>query len=271
MSKSLFKSKVNTLKTRIQSAEDETFNLTHLTPMKEWARNRSIHRDMNAHCLRWQYAAMVLFKMRNRSNCSVLDIGCSPDWPLLITFHSNASVPGYFLGIDARDCSKGMPVIKHVNARFEQCDVSKGLPKSASSFGENSPEVWNMITCFEVIEHMPKDEGIYLLDNIKNVMSDETMLLFSTPCYDEKVGQADNHIYEYAYDELKEELEKRFTIEDCFGTFISQADYVPSLSPDELKMFHRLKQYYNSAWISNIFAVLFPEKSRNCLWVLKRK
>ena len=37
------------------------------------------------------------------------------------------------------------------------------------------------------------------------------------------------------------------------------------------KMFDALKEYYDSNLIANIMAPMFPDASRNTLWVLKRK
>ena len=263
-SKSLFKSIQNREGTRIESSEEDVFNLTHLSPMKEWARNRCLHRDMNSHNLRWQYVSNYVFKNFKRDTCTILDVGCAPDWNLLVTIHSNGAHPGYYMGIDARDCSRTIPKVSFPTV-FEQVNIVDRLPMGPEN------DCWNLITFLEVLEHMPKDCGIKVLNNLFNIMDQNSTLIMSTPCYDEKAGMAESHIREWTYSELKEELEVRFTIEDHFGTFISQSSYVSTMSEEELKMFHRLKQYFNSAWISNFYAPLYPDKSRNCLWVLKKK
>lgn len=241
----------------------ETYNLTHLSPFKEFARGRLIHRDFNAHVFRWSHAAMMLFKFPNREQAAVLDIACGPDWPLLTTLHSNGSAPAVFVGCDARDCSPTKPQLTKTDVQFEQHDITKTLPTRASG--------WDMIVCFEVLEHMPKESGLKLLDNIQQIMGPNTLMLFSTPVFDEKVGMADNHIYEWGYQELKDELEKRFTLENHYGTFASLRDYTPLMTPEELKLLARLKEYYNSAMVACLMAPLYPQKARNVLWQLKRK
>ena len=100
--------------------------------------------------------------------------------------------------------------------------------------------------------------------------------LISTPCYDEKVGAADNHTYdgaiqEYTFVEAKELFEKHFDIMDVFGTFASQTDYKKEMNEWQQKMFEHLTKYYDSNLVSNIMAPFFPEYSRNCLWKLKLK
>ncbi len=258
----------------------ETYNLTHLSPFKEFARGRLIHRDFNAHVFRWSHAAMMLFKFPNREQAAVLDIACGPDWPLLTTLHSNGSAPAYFMGVDARDCSGTAPKLTKTEVEFEQHDITKTLPNPPGAVlpvnaETNAEKVtknqWDMIVCFEVLEHMPKESGLLLLDNIQRIMGPNTLMLFSTPVFDEKVGMADNHIYEWGYQELKDELEKRFTLENHYGTFASLRDYTPLMTPEELKLLAKLKEYYNSAMVACMMAPLYPHKARNVLWQLKRK
>lgn len=266
----------------------ETYNLTHLSPFKEFSRGRLVHRDFNAHVFRWCHAAMILHKFPNREYSAVLDVGCGPDWSLLTTLHSNGAAPGYFVGVDGRDCSSTRPELKNTRVEFQQHDVTKTLPgppeqpiqfdlnlgkdkEGNDQYKRITFNGWDMIVCFEVLEHMPKGSGLLLLDQLAKVMSQNTLLLFSTPVFDPKVGMADNHIYEWGYDELKGELESRFTLENHYGTFASMRDYTPLMNEAELKLMNKLKEYYNSALVANFMAPLYPHKSRNVLWHLRKK
>lgn len=264
--------------------ESETYNLTHLSPLKEFARGRLIHRDFNAHVFRWLYSAKEIFKNSKRDECAVLDIACGPDWPQLTVMHSNGCMPGYYKGIDLRDCSTTMPSSKSAVIEFEQVDITKQLPAPPAwnkqigpTNADGTAELkrlgghWDMIVCFEVLEHMPKASGLKLLDGITAAMSDKTQLVFSTPVFDPHVGMAENHLYEWGYEELKGELESRFTLENHYGTFASLKDYTPLMSAEELKLLAKLKEYYNSAMVASIMAPLYPQASRNVLWSLKKK
>jgi len=264
MSKSLFKSIKNPDEVRIETANEgeNTFNLTHLSPLKELARGRQCHRDFLSHWFRWGFIASKVFRDYKADTCSILDVGCAPDWNQLIVLHSNGCHPGYYMGIDARDCSNTIPKVSFPVA-FEQVNIVDSLPMGPEN------DCWDLLTFLEVIEHMPKDCGIKVLDNLLGVMDENSTLIMSTPCYNGTMS--DNHVYEWQFTELKEELEKRFTIEDCFGTFISLKDYTPDMTPEELKVLNRLREYYNSAMVSCIMAPLYPDKARNCLWVLKKK
>jgi len=141
---------------------------------------------------------------------------------------------------------------------------------------------WDIITSFETIEHIGKTNADKFLKNIATVMNHKTTFLLSTPCYDEKVGAADNHTYdcgdgngvipqEHTYQGLKEILEKYFVIEAHYGTFASIKDYKELLTGWQLEMFNKLKEYYDTNLLSVLMAPFFPAQARNVLWKLKLK
>ena len=134
---------------------------------------------------------------------------------------------------------------------------------------------FDIISSFEVIEHVNKKNVDAYFQNMKLFCHKETICLISTPIYDERVGHAKNHeingiIQEFKYDELKEIIKRNgFEIHDTFGTFASQRDYKPIMNEWQKEMFKELSKYYDSNLISNIMAPFFPKQSRNCLWILK--
>jgi cyclopropane fatty-acyl-phospholipid synthase-like methyltransferase len=154
-------------------------------------------------------------------------------------------------------------------AFFDSQDIVENIVAPAPD-----KERWDYITCFEVFEHISKSNGPSLLKNICGCMHPETVLLVSTPCYDPEVGAAQNHIIdgevgEYTYGEFRQLLETRLKVVDHFGTFCSKKDIKPFI-PTELRPFYdRLNMYYDSNLMSNIFAPLFPEHSRNVIWECK--
>ena len=112
---------------------------------------------------------------------------------------------------------------------------------------------------------------------MKEVSNDDATFFFSTPCYNGSA--AGNHIAEtgyLAFGALLEDL--GYQIVDHFGTFASQREYRHLLKSFTYNgaetnlepMFERLREYYDSNVISNIFAPLFPANSRNVLWVLNK-
>jgi len=127
-----------------------------------------------------------------------------------------------------------------------------------------------------------KQNGDIFLKNIAKHCNENTIVLISTPNYDPQMGAAGNHTYdsgdgrgeapqEFTHDELKELIERYFTIENKWGTFASIRDYKDSMNEWQEKMFTELKDYFDVNILSNLMAPFFPEKSRNILWKLKLK
>jgi hypothetical protein len=121
---------------------------------------------------------------------------------------------------------------------------------------------------FEALEHMEPDMGRRVLEHIQKFMEEDTTFFLSTPCYN-GVNKADNHVYEWAYHELREQLETlNYNIVNVWGTFASIKDYKPLLTNGALQMFEQLREYYDSNVLSIIFAPMFPANSRNAIWQL---
>jgi len=234
-----------------------TINKTQLDIEKAEERG-IVHRDYIAHCLRWTH--ILKYAKIGQSWC---DIGCG-NFMLAKVLYSNKYKPFIYVGIDVRESLQNVIPktnfdIKFIPGNFVEMDLS--ILKNYN---------FDNIVAFEILEHNTKENGIKLLENIKKISSTNTNIFLSTPNYNKK-DKARNHIYEWEFNELKEELLKHFTIISVYGTFASQADIYPVLSPSEKELFTSLKKYYDSNLLSIIFAPNYPEHSRNCLWYLKIK
>jgi len=244
------------------------YNKTQLNPEQVFKRH-VFHRDQFAHYLRWTH---VLKRAKIGQN--VLDFGCGTG-NLAEVFYRNRYKLNSYIGLDIKGSS-----IDSAQEKFSKVDWIKffqhDLVKSKFDYGKK----WNIITSFEVIEHVGKNNAKKYLENIIKHCNKDTEILLSTPNYDEKVGAALNHTYdsgngvevqEFKHETLEKILKEYFVIKEKYGTFASQKDYKPLLSTWQEKMFKELKKYYDSNLISNIMAPMFPKESRNCLWVLKMK
>jgi 2-polyprenyl-3-methyl-5-hydroxy-6-metoxy-1,4-benzoquinol methylase len=243
------------------------YNKTQLNPDIAFEKH-VFHRDMFAHYIRWSF---VLNKAALGMN--ILDYGCGSANLVEVLYRNKFKCLEY-LGIDIRKLTINNNKEKFKNVswmNFNTFDLVNYTEKITSKNGEN----WDYICCFEVLEHIGKNNQIKFLQNIKNNMSNNTILLISTPCYDLHIGAANNHIIngevsELTYKEMEDLLiSQGFIIEDNFGTFASQKDYKPYMNEHEQYMFNKLSKYYDSNLISIIFAPLFPEHSRNCIWICK--
>lgn len=239
------------------------YNKTQLDPASNFERH-VYHRDQFAHYLRWTHVLKEI-----APNATILDIGCGTANLLQVLYH-NRHVPKFYLGVDVRTKTITNNVAEYSHlpwAHFRNLDFCQANVPTLGSF--------EYVVCFEVLEHLGKENGAQFIANIYKQLNKSTTLFISTPCYN-GVDVADNHIIngqvgEYTYDEMQELLSEFFKIEAVWGTFASQKDYYDKLTLVEQKLFNTLCEYYDSNLVSVLFAPLVPKYSRNCLWVCKLK
>lgn len=224
-----------------------------------------IHRDYIAHCLRWSHVVKYLQQKSRYKTASILDIGCGKEIPLLKLLYSSKMLPATYVGVDY-----GPTIILDSLKKY---DGDKIWLFPNTNFLDINPEdhlAYSIITMFEALEHMEKEMGINVLQHIKSFMNEKTVFFMSTPCYD-GANKAGNHVYEWGYQELYDQLiGLGYIVDNVWGTFASMKDYKHILEPDELRIFNRLSEYYDVNLVSCIFAPLFPKQSRNCLWQLSK-
>lgn len=235
------------------------YNTTQLYPEQTFERH-VFHRDQFAHYLRWTH---VLYSAKIGQR--ILDWGCG-NGNLAEVLYRNKYKASEYLGLEYKKT-----MVDACKKRFEGIDWIKFEQQDLVNMSKNFGKDWDIIACFEVTEHVGKANVPAFLDNIAHHCGDKTLVLLSTPVFDEKTGAANNHIVdgvvgEFTYNELQDLLVERFDIESTFGTFASQKDYKQLMNDWQKKMFEGLSRYYDSNLVSNFMAPFFPEQSRNCLW-----
>ena len=242
----------------------EIYNKTQLTPQKEFSRH-VYHRDQFAHYLRWTHVLKIA-----KIGQSILDFGCGSG-EMFELFYRNKFRPSHYVGLDIRQSAIRENVSKFIineNADFMVQDLCK-------EFDLN--EKFDIVTSFEVIEHIGHENIDTFLQNIVRHCRKDTTILISTPNYDPSVGAAGNHILgnneigEWKHEELQTKLEEYFVIERKYGTFASIKDYKHLMNDWQKKMYDTLSEYYDVNIMSVLMAPMFPEQSRNTLWKLRIK
>ena len=248
----------------------KNYNTTQLHP-ELCLEKHVFHRDQFAHVFRWSHVLK-----RAKIGMNILDFGCGSG-NLAELLYRNKFKANCYLGLDIRrqtvkanrDKFKDVPWV-YFN-EVDLCLQDFKLPMT----GLNGTKVasWDLICCFEVAEHITKKNVPQFLKNIAKLCSHDTIVLISTPCFDEQTGAANNHIIngeicEMTYQEFKLLLEVEFDIINHYGTFASQKDYKDKLDiyPGLRNIFDRLHEYYDSNILACLMAPLFPAQSRNVLW-----
>lgn len=247
-----------------------SYNTTQLTPRIAFERH-VYHRDMFCHYLRWSHILKVL--RANKQKATVLDFGCGSG-ELCEAAYRNRIYPKSYLGLDIRQRT-----IDENNEKFKMCDWANFKAVDLCQAELDLGQTFDIITCFEVMEHIGHANADVFLDNIAYHCHKNTLVYLSTPNYDPKVGAANNHLLgpnkevgEWDHFELQKKLEEFFVIEKKYGTFASIKDYKNDLTDWKQKMFDALREYYDSEILSVMMAPIIPaEHARNCLWVLRVK
>lgn len=235
------------------------YNKTHL-PIDTAEERMIVHRDYIAHCLRWSHVMK-----HAKIGQTILDLGAA-DFPLAMAFYTNKYRPARFVGVEIREAMLAKAKERLAKAPFPIDFVQADLCRDF----DRIPRLdYDIITSFEFVEHIPGEQVEPFLLNVKRYMGIETVFFLSTPAYDGK-NMAENHIKEWYYQELRDLLSKHFLIERVFGTFINQSA-VKAVAPEAVvHVFEQLREYYDSNYLSTIFAPLYPEHARNCIWRLRR-
>jgi 2-polyprenyl-3-methyl-5-hydroxy-6-metoxy-1,4-benzoquinol methylase len=221
-----------------------------------------IHRDYIAHAFRWGFCKENFIE---HEKTRVLDVGCGPTKPLMLVLFGGIgnTLAKSYTGVDLN----AVKPTRH--ARSKIYERTNFLEEWETILEERGP--FDLITNFEVIEHMRKQDGLRLLQTFKKVLAPNGTILLSTPVYDGK-ARAKNHIHEYTIDELAKHIAVAgLRVVKRYGTFMNHHEVRKVASAAELEVYHDLRQYFSQEVMANFLAPLYPDNSRNNLWVLQAK
>ncbi|MCP5016175.1 MAG: class I SAM-dependent methyltransferase [Ketobacter sp.] len=166
-----------------------------------------------------------------------------------------------------------------VDALQEILGAEEGIDKEKAVLAPN------LIICNEVAEHMPYEEWLKVLERIKEHADEDTTIMVSTPNFS---GQAaKNHVNEYTFDAFGAILEDNgfgFPLRadppkdpiypeqtaTIYGTFGQQRKIFPVLKKylgdEAAEKLLLIKDYFDTSFVSILFAPLFARDSSNTLW-----
>lgn len=165
-----------------------------------------------------EHAARYLFALRHVTDRTVLDIACGTGYGIALLSHKARFVAGVDIDLAAArealgECGRNSAVMLADGLR---------LPFDDGGF--------EAATSFETLEHLASRAEF--LAELRRVLSPDGILLLSTPnaLYTRPVdGKPSNpfHVHEYRPDELRDELERSFIVEELLGQRLSSAFGIP--------------------------------------------
>jgi 2-polyprenyl-3-methyl-5-hydroxy-6-metoxy-1,4-benzoquinol methylase len=220
-----------------------------------------VHRDYLAHCLRWSWSARFI-----KPGQRVLDVGCGQDAPLAKVLAGQSSTfyrdkASEYVGVDMN---------KNVKcARPRWCTIHEEFDFT-SRYGELG--LFDVITNFEVIEHMGVEDGARLLRAMRDCLKPDGRVILSTPVLDPVVGQAANHIHEFLIPELQSLVEScGLEVVKRYGTFASYNPLKKALAPEHLAVYEALREFHGDGVMACFLSPLYPDAARNNVWLLRRR
>lgn len=226
------------------------------TSLHAHVQGYQVHRDYAAHFFRWGWVSRRWITPATR----VLDIGCGPDAALVrvLSYKANG-IPKSYLGVDLNRLPEGsMPGFRWCQF-IGEFNFSKDWKKLAR-------DSFDIITCFEVVEHMHAPAMRQLLRGALNLLAPSGRMILSTPVFNGKMAK--NHLNEMTVAGLQKELEKAgWAIVKRYGTFMSDGDRKRVATPEQNALVEQLKEYYSTDVLACFLAPLYPDSSRNNLWV----
>lgn len=249
---------------------DARYDTSQLT---EANRGEVVHRDYLAHCLRWGWARRFV-EAAGRGTARVLDVGCGRDCPLarVLNFPPGAR-PAYYLGVDyqAVDRAPGDRWVETLGG-FDFVERWREVRDAALDEGG----LFDLVVCFEVIEHMKKEDGLRLLDGLAGCVAPAGAdrlagkVLLSTPAFNGKAAAA--HLHEWRVDELREAfVGAGLDVVGRYGTFASYPDIKRAADPADLALLETCRQFYSDDVAACFLAPKYPDASRNVAWVLRAR
>lgn len=232
--------------------EARRFDQTHLNSSKYAER---VHRDYAAHFFKWGFATRHIGPTDR-----VLEVGCGSELQLVNVLRMGGRYnPGSYVGVDLNTVNAYRPAWATVHDRFNFVD---DYPVLATHDG------YTVGVCIEVIEHMGVKDGRQLLANFRALLAGDGKLILSTPVFNGRAAK--NHIHEYTIPELQGYIEDAgFEVVERYGTFASYRDIVKAAKPEHLEVLNGLRMLYSEEVTACFLAPLYPDHSRNNVWVLK--
>ena len=133
------------------------------------------------------------------------------------------------------------------------------------------PGFLDFVSCFEMIEHLTKEDGIKALIDTRNILKPEGIFVLSTP--NRQKERQGIHLREWTFKEILNELEEKFEVLYTYGNRIDLGKLyseVGVFSSNDYNTINNLIGIVPDAILANIFSISYPANSYIGVYVCKK-
>lgn len=166
------------------------------------------------------HLARYKFVMRQlKPSETILEVGCG-------TGYGSFFLSNYVKKVNAIDIEDDL--IDYANKIYQKENIQyqKINLLEDKEFITQNKNKYDTIICFEVIEHLPREQGLQLMKTINSLKKTNGLAYISTPKYLPLNKRTKNrqvhHTHEYTIKELQEDLEKTFSKSIILGQLDEQ-------------------------------------------------
>lgn len=149
----------------------------------------------------WHLARYKFARGFMKPTDSVLDIACGTGYGVRFLSDFCESIVGG--DNDEETLLEASKKYGGENREFKKMDI------------KSTEGAYDIITCFETIEHISYEDGLLALDSMKRSLKEDGLLIISTPkkLLVEKISEnrTESHLHEYSYEEFYSTLSIYFT------------------------------------------------------------
>jgi 2-polyprenyl-3-methyl-5-hydroxy-6-metoxy-1,4-benzoquinol methylase len=163
-------------------------------------------------------------KYVNTSNGKILDAGCGYGYG---TYYLSIKTESNIVGIDIDENKINLSKKNHDNTNLKYYVLDLLDDNCVNKFISTEGD-FDLITCFEVLEHIPKDKEEMFLNNLKKLLKSDGILILSTPNKDvwDIFAYTEGHINEKTPEALIALLRNYFEVKEVYGSiFIPRLFY----------------------------------------------
>lgn len=265
---------------KLTTENTDKCNLTELNASESVDKGYVTHNDWLAHVNRYAFTWKMLATGSLKGARSLLDVGCGKLQLPHFLWRNRFNSEGFqYWGLELRATEKWVPA-EDEHWQVPITIVKTDVLKDDYSAVDGWPGQFDVVTCFEIFEHIPRAKGRLFVEKLFQWTKPGGTCLFSTPNAGVSDSTAENHLdpetgesREWSYnDKMSLVTDVGFLVDETFGTFCG-VTHLPAEVRERFKtdpILAKAKTFLSHAAFTTFVSCAFPQYSNNSLFRMTR-